>query len=171
MTLEDLAHHATDFVEPISYTYSTEKLRVYECPPNGQGLAALIALGILDVLREDGVIDLETVKEGGAEWFHAEIEAIRLALADAGAYVADPNFVEVPVEKLLSKVGAVAGEARTDTSQEYLRERAKLFNPKAATAKYHQGKPLSTSDTVYLTAADSEGNAISCECHALLARY
>ncbi|KAL1405692.1 hypothetical protein Q8F55_007358 [Vanrija albida] len=147
MTLEDLANHDTDFVEPISYTYSTEKLRVYECPPNGQGLAALIALGILDVLREDGVIDLETVKEGSAEWYHAEIEAIRLALADAGAYVADPNFVEVPVEKLLSN--------------EYLRERAKLFNPKAATAKYHQGKPLSTSDTVYLTAADSEGNAIS----------
>lgn len=50
------------------------------------------------------------------------------------------------------------------TNKEYLRERAKLFNPTKATAKYHQGRPVSTSDTVYLTAADSGGNAVSCTC-------
>lgn len=154
MTLEDLAAHDSDFVEPISYTYNEGKhfkegLTIHECPPNGQGLAALIAFGILDVLQEDGVIDLEKIEEGSAEWYHSLIEAIRLAFADVHAYVADPNFVNVPVDKILSK--------------EYLRERAKLFSPTKAVAKVHQGRPLPSSDTVYLTAADAEGNAISCE--------
>ncbi|KAK8844788.1 gamma-glutamyltransferase [Kwoniella newhampshirensis] len=147
MTLEDLASHRSDFVEPISYTYGPEKLTVHECPPNGQGLAALIALGILDVLQEDGVVNLREYAEGSAEWMHALIEAMRLAFADVHAYVADPEFSEVPVEALLSK--------------EYLRERAKLFDPSRAVAQYHQGTPVPTSDTVYFTAADSDGNAIS----------
>jgi gamma-glutamyltranspeptidase/glutathione hydrolase len=71
MTLEDLALHESVLVEPISYTYGEEQLTVHECPPNGQGLAALIALGILDVLREDGVLNLRDYEEGSAEWLHA----------------------------------------------------------------------------------------------------
>ncbi|WWD22659.1 gamma-glutamyltransferase [Kwoniella shandongensis] len=147
MTLEDLASHESDFVQPISYTYGPEKLTVHECPPNGQGLAALIALGILDVLQEDGVVNLAEYEEGSAEWMHALIEAMRLAFADAHAYIADPKFSDVPVDALLSK--------------KYLRERAKLFDPKKAVAQYHQGQPIPSSDTVYFTAADQEGNAIS----------
>lgn len=71
MTLEDLASHESTIVEPISYTYGVEQLTVHECPPNGQGLAALIALGILDALREEGILDLNKYEEGSAEWFHA----------------------------------------------------------------------------------------------------
>jgi gamma-glutamyltranspeptidase/glutathione hydrolase len=112
MTLEDLAAHETDFVEPIKYTYTSggkdaEGLTVHECPPNGQGLAALIALGILDVLQEDGVIDLQATQEGSAEWYHTLIEAVRLAFADAHAYIADPTVVKVPTQELLSKVSWV----------------------------------------------------------------
>ena len=70
MTMEDLASHKSEFVEPISYTYGTEQVTMHECPPNGQGLVALIALGIIDVLREDGVVDIEQLKEGSTEWYH-----------------------------------------------------------------------------------------------------
>lgn len=105
MTLEDLAAHETDFVEPISYTYGEkEQLTVHECPPNGSGLAALIALGIIDVLRQDGVIDFDKIEEGSVEWYHTLIEALRLAFADVHAQIGDPNFVKVPVEQILSKV-------------------------------------------------------------------
>lgn len=104
MTLEDLAAHATDFVEPISYTYGEEEqITVHECPPNGSGLAALIALGIIDVLRQDGVVDFSKIEEGSVEWFHTLIEALRLAFADVHAQIGDPNFVNVPVEQILSK--------------------------------------------------------------------
>ncbi|CAK9785117.1 uncharacterized protein COLE_06437 [Cutaneotrichosporon oleaginosum] len=146
MTLDDLAAHATDFVEPIAYTYGEkEQLTVHECPPNGSGLAALIALGIIDTLRIDGVVDFDKMEEGSVEWFHTLIEALRLAFADVHAHLGDPNFVNVPVKQILSR--------------DYLRERARLFNPHG-TAKVSAGAPPS-SDTVYLTAADSEGNAMS----------
>ncbi|RSH84019.1 hypothetical protein EHS25_005264 [Saitozyma podzolica] len=147
MTLEDLAEHESEFVAPISYTFGKEGHTVWECPPNGQGLAALIAMGIIDALREEGIVDYEAYEEGSAEWFHVLIEAMRLAFADAHAYIADPQVVKVPVEELLSK--------------EYLRARAKLFSPKTAVAQYKQGRPLPTGDTVYFTAADKDGNAIS----------
>lgn len=70
MTLEDLAEHESEFVAPISYTFGTEGHTVWECPPNGQGLAALIAMGIIDALREEGIVDYEAYEEGSAEWFH-----------------------------------------------------------------------------------------------------
>lgn len=113
MTLEDLAAHATDFVEPISYTYGEEEqLTVHECPPNGSGLAALIALGIIDTLRMDGVVDFDKMEEGSVEWFHTLIEALRLAFADVHAHLGDPNFVKVPVEQILSRVSEGVGGAR-----------------------------------------------------------
>ncbi|ODN99122.1 gamma-glutamyltransferase [Cryptococcus amylolentus CBS 6273] len=149
MTAQDLASHSSDFVTPISYTYGPEKLTIHECPPNGQGLAALIAIGIVDVLREDGIVKMDECEEGSVEWLHTLIEAMRLAFADAHHFVADPNFSNVPVETLLSK------------ASDYLRQRAKLFNPDKAEAHYYRGTPLPSSDTVYFTAADNEGNAIS----------
>ncbi|KAK4050422.1 hypothetical protein OIV83_003492 [Microbotryomycetes sp. JL201] len=147
MQLEDLGSHESAFVDPISYTYNKAGVTVHECPPAGQGLAALIALGILDVLQEDGVIDLEKTEEGSADWFHPLIEAIRLAFADIHSHVGDPEFSYVPVKELLSK--------------DYLRSRAKLFNKDKAAAQYEQGRPIPSSDTVYFTAADPKGNAIS----------
>ncbi|KAK4049622.1 lipin Ned1 [Microbotryomycetes sp. JL221] len=147
MEVEDLKSHESAFVEPISYTYDKAGVTVHECPPAGQGLAALIAFGILDVLQEDGVIDLDRTEEGSAEWFHPLIEAIRLAFADIHSHVGDPDFSYVPVKELLSK--------------DYLRSRAKLFNKDRAAAQYEQGRPIPSSDTVYFAAADGEGNAIS----------
>ena len=121
MTLEDLASHQSEFVDPISYSFGPEKHTIWECPPNGQGLAALIAFGILDALREEGIVDYAAYEEGSAEWFHVlmcvdleglrvqseliDSEAMRLAFADAHAYIADPQKEKVPVEELLSKVG------------------------------------------------------------------
>lgn len=149
VTLDDLAAHDTEFTDSISYTYGKEELTVHECPPNGQGLATLIALGVLDVLHEDGVIDLDSAQEGSVEWYHAIIEALRIAFADTTAYVADRSVVKVPVDQLLSKAN--------------LRERAKLFNPHKATPGLTKSDVVTGGDTCYLAAADSKGNAISCE--------
>lgn len=68
--MEDLASHQSEFVEPISYTYGTEQHTLHECPPNGQGIVALLALGIIDTLKEDGVVNIEDLEEGSAEWYH-----------------------------------------------------------------------------------------------------
>jgi gamma-glutamyltranspeptidase/glutathione hydrolase len=103
LTLEDLANHTSTLVEPISYTYASSAT-LHEIPPNGQGLTALIALGILDELHELGTVDLNAVEYGSAEWFHPLIEAVRLAFADTRAYVADPEKANVPVKELLNKV-------------------------------------------------------------------
>jgi len=94
-------------------------------------------------------------------------EAMRLGYADAQYWIADPSVVDVPVKDLLSKVRCVARSSMalvspTDT-QEYLQKRAKLFDTKKANAQYLNGNPLPSSDTVYLTTADSEGNAVSSE--------
>lgn len=154
MSLEDLAEHAergTEEVTPISYTYggagSEDGVTLHECPPNGQGLTALIALGILDALQDSGRIPpLESMKHNSAAYLHVLIEALRLAFADTMYYVADPAVVHVPVAELLSKP--------------YLAERAKLFDPTRA-IDVPRGKPASSSDTVYLTVTDEAGNACS----------
>jgi gamma-glutamyltranspeptidase/glutathione hydrolase len=107
LALEDLAAHTSTLVEPISYTYRSS-VTLHEIPPNGQGLTALIALGILDQLQELGTIDLNKVEYGSADWFHPLIEAMRLAFADTRAYVADTEKAKVPVKELLSKVTFLA---------------------------------------------------------------
>ncbi|KDN52112.1 gamma-glutamyltranspeptidase [Tilletiaria anomala UBC 951] len=158
MELEDLAAHAeigTEEVEPIRYTYhhpgdkaGTEGVTVYECPPNGQGLTALLALGILDEMQNSGqVIDLTEVEHNSAEYLHALIEAFRLAFADTRWYVADPEHGDVPVQDLLSK--------------QYLQKRAALFEPSKATVDVRKGSPVKTSDTVYFSVVDEDGNACS----------
>ncbi|GJJ08790.1 hypothetical protein Clacol_003009 [Clathrus columnatus] len=113
MELEDLANHKTDFVEPIKYTYANE-ITVYECPPNGQGITALLALGILDTLETQGRIKpLLEMEHNSPEYLHTLVEALRY-------YVADPDVVHVPVKELLSK--------------EYLAKRANIFDPQKAIA-------------------------------------
>src|SRR4030095_4102175 len=92
MSTEDLASHTSTWEEPISVTY--RGLRVYECPPNGQGLTALIALNILEGFVFASFDSLTT------ERLHLMIESMRLAFADSRWYVADPTFSNVPVEEL-----------------------------------------------------------------------
>ena len=95
LRLEDLAAHSSTWDQPISTTY--RGLRIWECPPNGQGLATLIALNILEGF------DLSGHPQLSAERLHLEIEALRLAFADTAWYVADPAFNPAPLEWLLSK--------------------------------------------------------------------
>jgi gamma-glutamyltranspeptidase / glutathione hydrolase len=139
MSLEDLASHTSTWEEPISVTY--RGLRVYECPPNGQGITALIALNILEGF------DLSVLASLSTERLHLVIEALRLAFADSRWYVADPKFSNVPVEELLSK--------------EYANERRKLIDLKRATIDPKHGTPVSSSGTVYLSVVDKFGNACS----------
>jgi gamma-glutamyltranspeptidase / glutathione hydrolase len=139
LSLEDLASHTSTWEEPISITY--RGLRVHECPPNGQGLTALIALNILEGF------DLSVLNPLSTECLHLTIEAMRLAFADSRWYVADPKFSNVPVEELLSK--------------EYAAERRKLIDTKHATIDPKRGTPVSSSGTVYLSVVDKFGNACS----------
>src|SRR5215207_2315373 len=102
MSAEDLASHVSTWEEPISVNY--RGYNVYECPPNGQGITALIALNILEGF------DLSSLALLSTERLHLMIESMRLAFADARWYVADPKFSHVPIEELLSK--EYAGERR-----------------------------------------------------------
>ncbi|KAJ2452679.1 hypothetical protein EV183_002738 [Coemansia sp. RSA 2336] len=141
----DLQSHCSTRDTAISYDY--RGYRLYECAPNGGGLAALIALGILDVLEEKGVLPLNAIKHNSAEYLHALIEALRLAFIDTRHYVCDPEFGSVPIERLLSR--------------EHLEARARQFDPSRAAVDAQAGMPLGSSDTVYFSVVDSEGNACS----------
>jgi len=138
LTVEDLAAHSSTWEMPVSTTY--QGLRLWECPPNGQGITALVALNILEGF------DL-SADPLSADRLHLEIEALRLAFADTRWYVADPSVVHVPVEELLSK--------------EYAVLRRKKIDPTRATLDQRRGTPVSGSDTVYLSAVDRAGNACS----------
>jgi gamma-glutamyltranspeptidase / glutathione hydrolase len=139
LTVNDLAAHTSTWDKPISVNY--RGIRVWECPPNGQGLAALLALNILEGYQvfETGSLS--------AERLHLQIEAMRLAFADTRWYVTDPAFSPAPLEVLLSK--------------EYAAERRSLIDLKQANPNQEHGRPVSSSDTVYLSVIDGEGNACS----------
>lgn len=125
-------------------------VQLWEHPPNGQGIVALMALGIMQELEKQGKIPTFTAAEhNSATYLHAVIESLRLAFADANWFVTDPNVVKVPTTGLLSP--------------EYLAARAALFDPsRASDASLGHGSPaLQSSDTVYFAVADGEGNAIS----------
>jgi gamma-glutamyltranspeptidase/glutathione hydrolase len=139
MSAEDLASHVSTWESPISVDY--RGLRVYECPPNGQGITALIALNILEGFDLAGLETLSTEK------MHVMIEAMRLAFADAKWYVSDPAFSKIPMAELLSK--------------EYASERRKLIDMKRATIDPQRGSPVASSGTVYLSVVDGMGNACS----------
>ncbi|KAI0320372.1 gamma-glutamyltranspeptidase [Amylostereum chailletii] len=153
MELEDLAKHQTTFVEPIQYTYANE-VTVYECPPNGQGITALLALGILEQMQEQGAVrNLLDMDHNSVEYLHALVEALRYAHPPYSQYfVTDPEIETVPVQQLLSK--------------EYLATRALLFDPKVSKPVAH-GSPMHSSDTVYFSGklffllTDQWGNACS----------
>ncbi|MBM3151591.1 MAG: gamma-glutamyltransferase family protein [Chloroflexi bacterium] len=134
----DLAAHTSAWDEPISTTY--KGLRLWECPPNGQGITTLLALNILEGfdLQPDPL---------SPERLHLEIEALRLAFADTRWYVADPRRVNVPVQELVSK--------------EYAASRRRLLDPLEATLDQRRGTPVAGSDTVYFCVVDRWGNACS----------
>jgi gamma-glutamyltranspeptidase/glutathione hydrolase len=139
MEMEDLVNHTSTWEEPISIDFHNK--RIWECPPNGQGLAALIALNILNHF------DLQAFPALSPERLHLEIEAMHLAFADAWHYVADPATNPAPLDFLLSK--------------DYARQRASLIHPHKKMGQVAFGVPPSTSDTVYFCVTDSQGNACS----------
>jgi gamma-glutamyltranspeptidase/glutathione hydrolase len=139
---EDLALHESTWDQPISTVY--RGLRLWECPPNGQGLAALLALNILRGMN------LEDQDPLGAQRFHLMIEAMRLAFEDARWYVADPRHAttpRIPLEELLSENYAIS--------------RRRLIDPGRAARDPKRGAPSASSDTVYLCCVDGDGNACS----------
>ncbi len=139
MTTEDLQKHTSCLVEPISTNY--RGVDIYEIPPNGQGITALIALNILE---EFEVADLDLVSP---DYYHLLIEALRLGFADAKHWVADPTFEDIPIEGLISK--------------KYADKRRKLLSMEKANLSHTHGVPEGHSDTVYLSVVDGEGNACS----------
>ncbi|KAI8849488.1 gamma-glutamyltranspeptidase [Chytridium lagenaria] len=151
MTLQDLSTHISTPTTPVTYTYSygvDTPVTVHECPPNGQGITALIALGILEALQESKTIrPIKEMELNSVEYLHVLIETMRIAFADAKYHVADPEVVDVPSEGLLNK--------------QYLAERAKLFNPTRATIDVKEGSPANSSSTVYFSIVDKDGNACS----------
>ncbi|MFN8410840.1 MAG: gamma-glutamyltransferase [Anaerolineales bacterium] len=128
LSVDDLAGHVSTWETPLSVNY--HGLRVYECPPNGQGITALIALNLLEGF------DLKSLGALSPEKMHVMIEAMRLAFADARWYVADPAFSKIPMNELLSK--------------EYANERRKLIDRQHANIDPKRGTPVASSNTVYL---------------------
>lgn len=137
MTVEDLASHRATWDSPISTLY--HGVRVWECPPNGQGLTALLALNLLSELPIHPAL--------GGDRMHLQIEAMRLAFADAAQYIADPTMSDVPLAGLLSP--------------SYAAERRSLIDPSRAMRPPTFGLPPGGSDTVYFCVVDGAGNACS----------
>ncbi|KAJ2448337.1 hypothetical protein GGF42_005140 [Coemansia sp. RSA 2424] len=146
MTHTDLQAHRSTFDDPISYEF--HGYRLHECAPNGSGLVALLALGIIEQLeRLEVVPPVRDMEHNSGAYLHLLIEALRYSFADARHYVCDPEHHAVPVHELLSDA--------------YLQRRAALFDPTHAAADVTNGSPLGGSDTVYFTVVDAEGNACS----------
>ncbi|MBK5209540.1 MAG: gamma-glutamyltransferase [Flavobacteriaceae bacterium] len=137
LSYEDLVNHHSEWVEPVSANY--RGYDVWELPPNGQGLAALQMLNIIEGF------DFSKIPFGSAKHLHIVNEAKKLVFEDRAKYYADMDFVKVPVQQLLSK--------------EYAAIRRKLINPDKA-GTYEAGK-VNHTGTVYMTVADKEGNMVS----------
>jgi gamma-glutamyltranspeptidase/glutathione hydrolase len=143
LSAADLAAHRSTWEDPIAIDY--DGLRFHECPPNGQGLAALLALGILRGF------DLEDLPPLSPERLHLEIEALRLAFADARRYASDPAFAGPEAPERL----------RALLSEDYAKRRRAMIDPGKAVADRSCGSPLASSDTVYFCVVDGEGDACS----------
>ena len=136
----DMAEHKSEWVKPVSTNY--RGYDIYELPPNGQGIAALQILNILEAY------DIRSMGFGTAEYVHTFVEAKKLAFEDRAKFYADMDFVDVPVDNLISK--------------EYANERRKLIDARKAAMSYPAGNGhLEDGDTIYLTVADSDGNMVS----------
>jgi len=138
LTKKDLEQHTSEWVEPVSTNY--RGYDVWELPPNGQGIAALQILNIMEAY------DVKSMGFGSAEYLHYLTEAKKLAFEDRAKYYADPDFNELPVEQLISK--------------KYADERRKLIDSKRAAKRYDAGQ-IEHGNTIYLTTADKYGNMVS----------
>ncbi len=138
LSYEDLASHTSEWVEPVSANY--RGYNVWELPPNGQGIAALQILNILEGY------DIASMGFGSSEYIHHFVEAKKLAFEDRAKYYADPAFNQLPVEELISK--------------EYAAKRGELINPDRASRNLDAGE-MEHGNTIYLTVADRYGNMIS----------
>ena len=137
LTNEDMSNYSPEWVTPVSTNY--RGYDVWELPPNGQGIAALQILNILENF------DISSMTLDSAEYIHLFTEAKKLAYEDRAKYYADPNFSKIPTSELISK--------------KYAKERLKLLNREKAAQRYDAG--LENGDTIYLTVADKYGNMIS----------
>lgn len=141
LTYEDLAAHRSEWVDPVSTNY--RGYDVWEIPPNGQGIAALQMLNVLEGY------DLKKAGFGSADHLHWFAEAKKLAFEDRARLYADMDFVDVPVNRLISK--------------DYANERRKLIDDNRAAKQYDPGLPytLEHGDTIFLTVADKDRNMVS----------
>jgi gamma-glutamyltranspeptidase/glutathione hydrolase len=141
LSYEDMAAHHSDWIEPVSVNY--RGYDVWELPPNGQGIAALQILNILELH------DIAGMGFGSADYMHLFLEAKKLAFEDRARFYADPAFMDVSVEKLLSK--------------DYANDRNALIDMQKAARELPHGDPeiLRDGDTIYLTTADAQGNMVS----------
>ncbi|MEO1582373.1 MAG: gamma-glutamyltransferase family protein, partial [Pseudomonadota bacterium] len=138
LSVADLEQHTSDWVTPVSTTY--RGVEVFELPPNGQGIAALQILNILEGF------DIASMGYGSEQYVHTFVEAKKLAFEDRARFYADMDFVDVPVDWLISK--------------EYAAQRRRLIGEKASTELPAGDAPMD-GDTVYLTVADADGNMVS----------
>ncbi len=137
-SMSDLNSFEPEWINPVSTNY--RGYDVWELPPNGQGIAALQILNILERF------DIESMGFGTSDYIHLFTEAKKVVYEDRAKYYADTNFSNIPVEKLISK--------------EYANERSKLINLKKSSKSFNPGN-LEIGDTIYLTVADSFGNMVS----------
>jgi gamma-glutamyltranspeptidase/glutathione hydrolase len=140
LAYEDLAAHRSEWVDPVSTSY--RGYDVWELPPNGQGIAALQILNILEAY------DIAAMGFGSAAHIHHFVEAKKLAFEDRARFYADPAFHDIPVARLISK--------------EYAAERRKLLDPERAARTVEPGDPIpDDGDTIYLATADESGMMVS----------
>ncbi|HNS17315.1 MAG TPA: gamma-glutamyltransferase [Bacteroidales bacterium] len=138
LTKKDLESHTSEWVQPVSVNY--RGYDVWELPPNGQGIAALQILNLLEGY------DLQSLGFGNSAYVHLLVEAIKLAFEDRANFYADPSFADIPVGWLISK--------------EYAFKRRKLINLDSAARSVAPGDP-EHGNTIYLTVADEQGNMVS----------
>ena len=134
----DMAAHESEWVDPVSTNY--RGFDIWELPPNGQGIAALQILNILEGF------DIAAMGFGSAEYIHHFVEAKKLAFEDRAKYYADPDFQDIPVERLISK--------------QYAAGRRTLINPARSSRQLEPGV-IEQGNTIYMTVADGEGNMVS----------
>ncbi len=140
LTAKDFADHTSTWIEPVSTNYRGYDL--WELPPNGQGIAALQMLNVLEKY------DFKQWGFGSKEHVHHFVEAKKLVFEDRAKFYADPDFVKIPVKELISK--------------DYADKRRTLINPNRAAQRYDAGNPaLKDGDTIYMTVADDDGTMIS----------
>lgn len=137
LSYQDMSAHYSDWIEPVSTNY--RGYDVWELPPNGQGIAALQILNMLELY------DIEGMQRDSAEFVHTFVEAKKLAFADRAKFYADPAFNKIPLEWLISK--------------DYAKQRQQLISPEKAAKRVDAGK--NEGDTIYLTVADQFGNMVS----------